>query len=360
MYLGSRAPHTQAILEYKNGSPHLVETTWIPANYTGMREIFDNALDEVVGHGHGNRVDITYDEASGVTTVEDNGRGIPISWDAEHNCHAATLALTEARAGRNFGERGEVAGTNGIGSSAVNFCSEFFTVEIARDNKKFVQNFREGNDILGDSLQIIPPKITDTKSQNTGTKVSFKLSSNVFPHIILPEKFVHSRVMEIALCNPLIKVTYNGHVIKVKPRSEQTLFPDIKPVSLEINDTDSKFRSKFWIVPDFVESGDHSHSIVNNIFALNGGVHMETFRRVFFANLINALERESKKRKLTPNRSDVQEGILIYNITNMVAPNFDSQSKTRLINEEVATVVKKILGRPGFVPRSDQAQQRVD
>ena len=69
--------------------------------------------------------------------------------------------------------------------------------------------------------------------------------------------------------------------------------------------------------------------------------HIDAFRRLFYGNMLTALERESKKRKLTPNRSDIQDGLFIYNITNMLAPNFDSQSKTRLINEDVASVFKK-------------------
>jgi DNA gyrase/topoisomerase IV subunit B len=85
---------------------------------------------------------------------------------------------------------------------------------------------------------------------------------------------------------------------------------------------------------------------VNNIPAFNGGIHIDTFRRLFYGNLITALEKESRRRKLTPNRSDVTEGVLIYNITNMRAPNFDSQSKTRLINEEVGSYLKKYLEDP--------------
>jgi DNA gyrase/topoisomerase IV subunit B len=82
---------------------------------------------------------------------------------------------------------------------------------------------------------------------------------------------------------------------------------------------------------------------VNDIPAFNGGNHIDVFKRVFFSSLLKALERESKRRGLSPNRSDISEGILVYNSTTMHAPNFDSQSKTRLINEEVETHVKAAL-----------------
>ena len=63
----------------------------------------------------------------------------------------------------------------------------------------------------------------------------------------------------------------------------------------------------------------------------------------FFGGLIKALEKENKRRGLTPNRSDCTEGLLIYNITTMHSPNFDSQSKTRLINDEVDRYIKAVL-----------------
>jgi DNA gyrase/topoisomerase IV subunit B len=343
MYLGSRALHTQTVLQFVEDKPQPVEVSWVPAAFTAFREVLDNALDEVVGHGHGSRIDVTYDAQTHEVSVADDGRGIPISWDDAHQCHLATLVMTEARAGRNFEERGQVAGTNGIGASVVNFCSEFFRMDILKDGERFQQEFTQGGDKKPDELQIGKPKINSKQGKN-GTKITFKLSEQVFPDLTLPEEFIRSRVMEVAICNPLIKIYYNGEQIRVKPRPEQTLFPGMKPMSIEVKQ--DQFRSRFWIVPNWVEGGEHVHSIVNNIPAFNGGVHIDTFRRLFYGNLLTALERESKRRKLQPNRSDVTEGVLIYNITNMMAPNFDSQSKTRLINEEVGKILKTDLENP--------------
>ncbi len=343
MYLGSIEPHTQSIVLYYDLQPRVVEVTWTPALFTCLREIIDNALDEIVGHGHGNRIDVTYDPENLVFSVQDNGRGIPIEFDKAHGQYLATMVLTEPRAGRNFDERGEVAGVNGIGSSAVSITSEWFEVEIHRDGKKFKQTFREG--LPGSKeIDITAPKITSFKSDKTGTFIKFHPSKEVFQSRILPEDFIRSRVTEIAICNPTLKIFYNGEQIKVKMRQEQTLFPGIaKPITIEIND--GSLRSKFWITHGG-EGAEHVHSLVNNIPVFNGGVHVDAFRRLFYSGMLTAMERESKKRKLTPNRSDIQDGLFIYNITQMMAPNFDSQSKTRLINEEVAAVMKKHLENP--------------
>lgn len=344
MYLGSVDPHTQIVLLYDEAHrPYPTEVTWVPALYTAFREIIDNSLDEVVGHGYGNRIDITYDEANMIFSVKDNGRGIPISWDEAHGMHKATLALTEPRAGRNFGDRGEVAGTNGVGASAVNITSEFFSIDIVKDGKRFQQKCTEGSQLLGDFLQIGTAKLSDN-SGSSYTRIEYKPSMEVFKHRQLPLNFVQARITEIAIANPLIRVYFNGTQIKTKPRPEQSLFDKVKPIAIEIKE--ETFRTRFWLVPNWIKDGEHFHTLVNNIPAFNGGVHIETFRRDFYRNLLTALEKESKRRKLTPNRSDVTEGVLIYNITNMHGPNFDSQSKTRLINEEVSKIVTKALDDP--------------
>jgi DNA gyrase/topoisomerase IV subunit B len=346
MYLGSRDPHTQIVLQYENGQPYAVEQTWIPAVFTAFREILDNSLDEVAGHGHGDRIDITYDPSTMIFSVADNGRGIPIDFNEEHQVHAATLALSHARAGRNFGERGQLRGTNGIGASVVNFCSEWFHLDIERDNQNFHQEFTEGPSLDADLVVQTPVIKKKNTLKATGTKVTFKLSSQVFKEMSLPEDFLQARIYEVALCNPKIKIYYNGVKVAVKTGLEKNLFPGLKPIHIGV--TEGSFTSDFWMVPHFFEDGEHQHSLVNSIPAFDGGVHMDTFKRYFFSGLLTALERESKKRKLQPNRSDLADGLLLYNITTMDAPNFNSQAKTRLNNEETSHHVKKALDDPDF------------
>jgi DNA gyrase/topoisomerase IV subunit B len=346
MYLGSRDPHTQVVLQYENGAPYAVEQTWIPAVFTAFREILDNALDEVAGHGHGDRIDITYDPATMIFSVADNGRGIPIAYNEQHKMHAATLALSHARAGRNFGERGQLRGTNGIGASVVNFCSEWFHIDVERDGQTFHQEFSEGPELASD-FTAAAPVIKKKTLKATGTTVTFKLSSIVFPHMTLPEDFIQARIYEAALCNPKISIYYNGTKVKVKSGGpEKNLFVGFKPIHIGVQE--GSFTTDFWLIPHFFEDGEHQHSIVNSIPAFDGGVHMDTFKKYFFSGLLTALERESKKRKLNPNRSDLADGLLLYNITTMDAPNFNSQSKTRLNNEETSEFVKKALDDPDF------------
>lgn len=339
MYLGSRSPHNQTIVNWDGKALKPVEMTWTPAVYCAFREILDNALDEVVGHGHGSRIDVTYDPKTMEFTVSDDGRGIPIDWDEFEGMHKATLALTQARAGRNFGLRQEVRGTNGIGASTVVSCSEAFAIDIHRDGQRFVQNFYEGNAAF-DELDIREPKISKANGK-TGTTVAFTLSKSVFKKAQLPLSFVQARMVEIAANHPKIRFYFNGEKVTVKQNVAKTFFDGKRVIEIPVKD--KNFKSTYYLVPNFSEEGEYVHTTVNDIPAFNGGQHIDTFKRLFYGGLIRALERESKRRSLTPNRSDIADGLLIYNVTVMHAPNFDSQSKTRLINDDVDGYIKAVL-----------------
>ncbi len=337
---GSRDPHTQPVLEYNNGL-QVSEVTWIPAIFTMFREILDNALDEVVSHKNGNKIDVTYDPKQMIFSVTDNGRGMPIEYSQEHQKYAATILLSDMFAGRNFKENhGDTRGLNGIGSKGVNFCSEWFQVEIHRNKKMFEQRFMEGTELV-----IEEPNIFPSTSRKSGTSIRFKLSEKVFPNMTLPESFIASRIYEVALCYPDITITYNGKPIKIKSTAA-ALFGDRKPITFTIDEPG--FKGTFWLVPGFLNENDFSFSLVNAIPLFNGGTHIDAFKRGFYSGLLSNLEKESKRRKLSPNRSDVADGLLIYSIMEMSNPSFDSQAKTRLINENVGTIIKKTLDDPEF------------
>ena len=258
MYLGSRVPHTQSVLLFNENGPYIKETTWTPAAFTAFREALDNATDEVIGHKHGDKLWIDYDEAAKTISVKDNGRGIPIDFDKTHDMHVATMVLTQARAGRNFGDRGQVGGTNGLGIAVVAFCSEWFEVEIVTAGKRFNQRFSE---TMFDELGIDEPTIKAFKGE-TGTKVTFKLSDEVFNSngnsLILPEEFISSRAYELSLVNPGVTVFYNGQKIK-KPTyfNKNNSFEITLDEDMILPDgTKKHYFSKFIIAPNFVEEGD--------------------------------------------------------------------------------------------------------
>jgi len=337
VYSGSRQPHTQEVIIYnEKHEPIIEEVTWIPALLTYYREIVDNACDEVIGLGNGNRVDINFDKDTFVFSCTDNGRGIPIKPVSKtDDTPMATAVLTRTMMGRNFRERKQVGGQNGMGVAISVYCSKWSKVEIRRDKKLFTQSFAE-HDI---ELMIEFPKTKKDKNVTTGTKITVSPSEKVFHGgLIMPEQFLYSRIFDVALANPTVQIFYNGKRIRVRPASEKTLFPNDDTVYIDIRE--NAFRSRFILKPDFRVGDVMMHSIVNNIPVFDGGSHIDAFTTAFYSGLLNAMASQAKKRKLTLHRNDVNSGLLIYNITTMDAPDFNSQAKTKLINEDVGKIIK--------------------
>jgi len=339
MYLGSRETHSQSVLTFDGSQVALTEHTWVPALYTGFRELIDNALDEMLGHGHGGALQVSYDGSTGIIEVQDDGRGLPLDEKPElGKGPAASILLGEARAGRNFDERGAVAGVNGLGAAVVNFTSAWFELEVHRDGLRLFQTWEEGTYRQQDIHKTIGPTLVETDKSLHGTRVRFKPSAKVYPTMQLPVEFVESRLWDIALANPDLRVTFNGKLLKVEGKDPVgvALSPTKKASVIQIK-TD-RINSRFYVVPGVVQD-EHIHSLVNNIPVFQGGPHVEEFRNLFYTNLAELLEPLAriatghKGKDPIMARSDLTPGLLIYNITVMNDPHFDSQTKTRLISE---------------------------
>ena len=324
MYLGSRVP-SAFVFPVVNIMDQVIfkEFTIVPAVLTAFREALDNSLDELSFVGKG-KIDVEYQEGVSEFLISDSGRGIPIDWREASDMHTATLAVSRAKAGRNFGERGEQAGTNGLGISIVNFVSKVFTLEVKRDKKHFIQTF-----ISDDSgLNAASPEIVDDKKQKeTGTTVCFRLDPSVFKEgLDLPSELIKSLLVFVATSNPHISFTYNGETVFPLKKLEKTgiVIPFEK---------DGVGSGKFIVSKKTGEA--NSFTFVNNVPAYNGGTHLDEFKNHFPKHLLTALAKESKKRKLNPSKSDVLDSVDIIGFVKMKGPNFDSQSKTRLTNSEI-------------------------
>lgn len=344
MYLGSREPHTQSILHFDGEVLAIREFTWVPALYTGLRELIDNALDEIVGHKHGDTLSVEYDETKMSFTVADNGRGLPI---AERKSlgrgPAASILLGEARAGRNFDERGQVAGTNGLGAACTNFTAEWFELDVYHGSQRLKQRWEESTYRGEDKHRTKGPNVIRGSKSKHGTTIHYKPSAKVFPHMILPTDFVKGRLWDIAVSNPKLKVLFNGE--RLTPANTRdpiagTYFKDmtVSKVSFE----NGSFTSTFYLLPGFNGDEEVVHSIVNNLPALQGGAHIDAFRNLFYpaamAHLTGSRGNPFNKEKLTLTRQDIASGLLIFNVTTMDGPNFDSQTKSRLITEVRGTM----------------------
>lgn len=368
MYLGSKSEHEQPVLLFGEDGYNVQNLGWVPALLTSFREIVDNSLDEFVKAGTRDPVlRVMYNENELEFEISDNGRGIPIDYVPETQKHLCTMVLTEMKTGRNFNdsERNNVVGMNGLGGSVVMIVSEKAELEIHRTGKpyktdkanteydgiyKFTQKFTEGTTMFPE-LGIEEPSIRKVKSDKTGTTVRFKISKSVFHTHTLPFELVYSILKEIAAANPTYKIFLNDQRITVNKKG---LFATTKnTMTLKVEDGEIGLDSTFYIVPNVVSGlskNIHMQGLVNNAPSLEGGTHLDTFQQKFALGVIGALERipKNRKRNLKPNRSDVEEGLLIYNVTKMNTPTFNSQIKTKLTNENVIKPVQNALSEDFF------------
>ena len=115
---------------------------------TALRELVDNAIEEVADPSHGGSgVTITL-HPDGSVSVADDGRGLPVDSDPVNGKNGIVKTLGTARAGGKFSVHTDAASTgaglNGIGAAAAVFISARTDVTVRRGGKTYLQSFGGG------------------------------------------------------------------------------------------------------------------------------------------------------------------------------------------------------------------------
>ena len=115
---------------------------------TALRELVDNAIEEVAVPSHGGSTVTIVLHADGSVTVSDDGRGLPVDSDPVTGKNGIVKTLGTARAGGKFSAHADAAATgaglNGIGAAAAVFISARTDVTVRRGGKAFTQCFGRG------------------------------------------------------------------------------------------------------------------------------------------------------------------------------------------------------------------------
>jgi DNA gyrase/topoisomerase IV subunit B len=320
VYLGTNSLTTYQVPFFNDGTLVIKDVEFVPATYKAVNECFDNAIDEFVQHRPTTPLlQITAQPVLGSYEISDNGRGVPIG-KHETGKYTPEVVFGSLRSGRNFGDESEagVIGMNGMGVSLVQICSTEFNIDIHRDNKRYRQQFTQQGPAK--------PVIRKAAGNKTGTSVRFTLDDTVFTSTTLPDELMENRAIEIALTNPGVTTTYNGHKYKFKKGFEE--------IVKTISNNYFKFEQEgmeFFVIFDINEGVDEQiFSWVNSSLLFDGGICNTQFLNAFYDKVIKQTERDAKKLKCVVTKNDVRTRLLVLGNLRISKPEYDAQAKTRL------------------------------
>ena len=321
-------------------------------------EVVDNSIDEALA-GYCKKITVTIN-SNNTVTVQDDGRGIPVDIHKGEKKSAAEVIMTQLHAGGKFDHDSYKVsgGLHGVGVSVVNALSENLKLEIYRDGKKYYIEFNNGE--AKSPLKVIG------KSKETGTKITFLPSKEIFSTIKFSGNILIKRMRELAFLNKGIKIFF----IDASQKKEKTHefkfdggvlefveFLDAKRERLLNKNGNDLFKKPIYIEgkKENIEIecslkwngtyGEDVHPYTNNIYQKDGGTHILGFRSAL-TRIINKYANEHnllKKNKLSISGDDIKEGLTCVLSTKIPDPKFSSQTKDKLVSSEVRMIVETII-----------------
>ena len=334
MYIGSTGPR---------GLHHLVY------------EVVDNSVDEALA-GYCTEIDVTINEDNSITCI-DNGRGIPVEIHPKEGIPTVEVVLTILHAGGKFGGEGYKVsgGLHGVGVSVVNALSTRTEVKVRRDGKEYKIAFDKG--------KTVEPLTEIGTADSTGTTVTF------WPD---PEIFKETTEFNFTtLANRFREMSYLNRGLKI-------VLHDARNMEEEGTPHTETFQAEGGIV-DFVhylnagkeiinepiyfdaksETGEvevamqwssaYTNSIMsfaNNINTTEGGTHLEGFKTALTRVLNKYARAKNLLKEKDPNLTgdDAREGLAAVISVKLHEPQFEGQTKTKLGNTEMRTLVNDAMG----------------
>ncbi len=319
-------------------------------------EIVDNSIDEVA-NGYGNKIIVTLHK-DGSASVQDNGRGVPVSMHPKLKKTGVEVVYTQLHAGGKFSDHNYKysGGLHGVGASVVNALSRFLEVTVCKDGKKYFIKFesveRKGKIVSG--IVTEPLKEIGTTNQ-TGTYVRFLPDDRVFKDNHFSYETVAERLRENAYLNKGMNIElidertnkrqqfcYEGGIadfVANLTTDKKPLF--VPPIYIE-GEVDETFIS---VAIQYTDTyTENIFSYVNNIPTPEGGTHEVGFKTA----LTKVLNDFAKKNNLIKDKDvafigdDFREGITSVISIKMKNVQFEGQTKTKLGNPEARSRVENI------------------
>ena len=316
-------------------------------------EVVDNSIDEALA-GVCNRITVTIHPDSSVT-VDDNGRGIPVDIHPQKHVSALEVVMTILHAGGKFGGGSYKVsgGLHGVGVSAVNALSEWCEVEVRRDGNVYFQRYDRGRPVEA------VKEIGKVKEGITGNRTTFRFDKEIFKEDIdfrfetLAQRFREmafvTRQVEISLIDEREDPIHSMHFyfeggiasfVKYLNRNREVLH-DVFYVEKEVDNITIEAAVQY--TDAYSES---VYSFANTINTIDGGTHMTGFRSAITRSLNDYARRNSLIKDNDPNFTgdDTREGMTALISIKHPDPQFESQTKVKLMNPEVQTIATQVVG----------------
>ena len=316
-------------------------------------EVVDNSIDEAMA-GFATAVSVTL-HTDGSVTVEDDGRGIPVSRheqlskEMERDVSTLEGVMTVLKFGGKFqkGAYQTSGGLHGVGVTVVNFLSQWCEVEVSRDGSTWTQGYERG----------VPtgPVKPGRPTKKTGTKTTFKADGQIFQQTKYSFDTIYKRLQELAFLNSGVHIRFlderNGEggdfkyergiveFVEHLNRASDVLHSDV------IHFIGEKDGVEYSIALQYsTEFTENTQSYVNNIHTIEGGTHVSGFRSALTRTINNYGKKEEIFKTTTPGGDDFREGLTAVISVRVPHPQFEGQTKTKLGNSDVEGIINAGVG----------------
>ena len=324
-------------------------------------EVVDNCIDEAMA-GYCTAIYVTLHK-DGSATIEDNGRGIPVekhekeSIKQGRDVSALEVVMTILHAGGKFDKNTYKVsgGLHGVGISCVCALSKRMIVHVFKNTKVYEMEFSQG--LVKKQIDVVG------ESTKRGTKLTFWPDDTIMSVIEFDYDILAKRLRELAFLNKGINIyfhdernedkddvhfCYSGGLssfVSYLNENKEALFPE--PLyfigSREGDDASIEFEVAMQWNDGYTET---IYSYVNNIATRHGGTHLTGFSTALTRVLNSYIKNHNllKSDKISISGEDMREGLTAVISVKVANPQFEGQTKQRLGNSDVGSVVQQIVG----------------
>jgi DNA gyrase subunit B len=333
-------------------------------------ECVDNAIDEVMA-GFATVVTVRIG-VDGSCTVIDDGRGMPVDPMKSDNPKvngrpAVEVIMTEMHAGGKFDDNTYKVsgGLHGVGVKCVNALAEWTEVEVYKNGKVYLITFTRGEvrtplDVLAEG----PSGSGEAAARKSGTRISFLPDSEIFPDTTFRYDSLQHRLRELAYLNPGVTIRLIDERVddRGRRRDETFHFEDgLKGYVEHLN------RSKTIMSPAIAFHGEDDGSGLglvadvalqytdatnelllafgNNIINPDGGTHVSGFKTSLTRTINGYARKKDFLKDLTPSGEDLREGLTAVVSVKLKNPQFNNQTKEKLLNPEVEGFIGEVVSK---------------